>query len=112
MSLNRSEQRIEDYLQGHKEERQFWISKVQSIFAREIDTGTAAARIEGELWRYYVERSAVVPEFKQAARLEGLERTSMRNLADHLIRMYTVPRKKPKQVSGNVTQQILAGLDN
>jgi hypothetical protein len=71
MSLNRYEQRIEDYLQGHKEERQFWMSKVQSIFAREIEVGTAAARIESELWRYYVERSSVVEDFKQAARHEG-----------------------------------------
>ena len=112
MSLNRSEQRVEDYLQRHKEERHFWISKVQTIFAREIDAGTAALRIESELWRYYVERSAVVPEFKEAARIEGLGRTSMRNLADHLIRMHTVPRKKPKNVTPPTGQQLLDGLDN
>ena len=112
MSLNRSEQRIEDYLQGHKDERQFWMTKVQSIFARELDVGVAASRIEAELWRYYVERSSVVPEFKQAARHEGLARTSMRNLADHLIRLWTEPRKKPKPSQGYESQQLLDGLDN
>lgn len=96
MSLNRSEQRIEDYLQSHKEERQFWQAKVRAIVAGEPDTPKAVSRIEIELWRYYVERSSVVPAFKQAVLHEGIARTSLRNLAELMVRLWTEPRKKPK----------------
>ncbi len=53
-------------------------------------------RLEPELWRYYVERSEVVALFKEAVRHEGLGRTSMRNLAELLIRLWTEPRPKKK----------------
>lgn len=96
MSLNRCEQRIEDYLQSHKEERQFWQAKVRTIVAGETELSKAASRIEIELWRYYVERSGVVPSFKQAVLHEGSARTSLRNLAELMIRLWTEPRKKPK----------------
>jgi hypothetical protein len=66
MSLNRCEQRIFDYLQGHPEERQFWIGKVQSV-CRGSSEHAAAARLESELWRYYEERSAVAAPFVEAA---------------------------------------------
>jgi hypothetical protein len=60
------------------------------------DDHVAAARLEAELWRYYEERSAVAAPFKEAARMEGLQRTSMRNLAELLIRLWTEPRPKKK----------------
>ena len=38
----------------------------------------------------------MVPVFKDAARHEGLQRTSMKNLAEHLLRLWVAPRpKKP-----------------
>lgn len=96
MSLNRSEQRVYDYLQGHPEERQYWLGKVQRI-GREIpDPHAAAQRLEADLWRYYEERSAVVQPFKDAARLEGLRRTSLRNLAELLMRLWIEPRPRAK----------------
>ena len=61
MSLNRFEQRIFDYWQGHRDERQFWQEKVRGIVKAENDDHAAAARLDGEFWRYYVERSGVVP---------------------------------------------------
>jgi hypothetical protein len=94
MSLNRCEQRVFDYLQGHAEERHFWQAKVQSACRAAGDDHAAAQRLETELWRYYEERSAVAPIFKEAARIEGLRRTSMRNLAELLIRLWTEPRPK------------------
>jgi hypothetical protein len=61
------------------------------------DDHVAAAQLEPELWRYYQERSAVAAPFKEAAAIEGLQRTSMRNLAELLLRLWTEPRvKKPK----------------
>lgn len=96
MSLNRSEQRLFDYVSTHKEERTFWQAKVAAMLKAADNEHVAADRIEVELWRYYVERSEVVAPFKEAARLEGLRRTSLRNLADLLLRLWTEPRPKAK----------------
>ncbi|PTX92487.1 hypothetical protein [Opitutus sp. ER46] len=98
MSLNRSEQRVFDYLQGHAEERQFWVSKVQSICRGEREDAAAVLRIEPELWAYYQERSVVVPVFREAARHEGPQRTSMKNLAELLVRLWVEPRPKKKPI--------------
>src|SRR4051812_7953761 len=96
MSLNRCEQRIFDYIQGHPEERHYWLSKVQTVCRNAGDDLIAAARLDSELWRYYEERSAVAAPFKEAARLEGLRRTSMKNLAELLVRLWTEPRPKKR----------------
>ena len=96
MSLNRCEQRVFDYLQRHPEERHYWQGKFQSVAKASADDHVAAMRLEPELWRYYEERSAVAAPFKEAARHEGLGRTSMRNLAELLLRLWTEPRPKKK----------------
>lgn len=99
MSLNRCEQRIYDYLQSHPEERQHWRGKFQSAAKIFSDEHELVRRLEPELWRYYEERSGVAEPFKGAARLEGLQRTSMKNLAELLFRLWTEPkpRKKPPE---------------
>lgn len=99
MSLNRCEQRIFDYWQRHRDERQFWQDKVQSVARSSVDDHAAAARLEPELWRYYTERSAVAAPFRDAVRHEGLQRTSMKNLAELLLRLWTEPRPKKKPVT-------------
>jgi hypothetical protein len=96
VSLNRSEQRLFDYLQTHKDERHFWEAKVRSFVRESSDDHLAAGRLDGELWRYYAERSAVAEPFKSAAQHEGLRRMSMRNLAELLVRLWTEPRPKKK----------------
>lgn len=96
MSLNRCEQRVFDYLQHHPEERHYWQGKFQSVTKATPDEHVAAARLEAELWRYYEERSAVASPFKEAARIEGLQRTSMRNLAELLLRLWIEPKPKKK----------------
>jgi hypothetical protein len=101
MSLNRCEQRVFDYLQLHPEERHYWQGKFQSVTKAMVDDHLAATRLEAELWRYYEERSAVAEPFKTAAHAEGLRRTSMRNLAELLIRLWgePKPKKKPPQTA-------------
>ena len=103
MSLNRCEQRIFDYWQGHGDERHFWKEKVQTISKRLGDDHAAAAQIGSELWSYYLERSEVVPAFKDAARHEGVQRISMKNLAELLIRLWTEPKPK-KKTEADVTR--------
>jgi hypothetical protein len=94
VSLNLSEQRLFDYLQSNRDEGQFWRQKVQSIVARAEGESDGLRRLEGELWRYYAERSAVVSPFKEAVRHEGLQRTSMHTLAELLIRLWIEPRAR------------------
>lgn len=101
VSLNRSEQRVYDYLQAQAEERHFWMGKVQTIARSESDDFAAAGRLEMALWSYYRERAEHVPVFRDAARHEGLQRTSMRNLAELLLRLWTTPRAKPKKPTSN-----------
>lgn len=97
MSLNRTEQRLFDYVQRHPEERHHWQAKVLRLAANVPDPHEAARRLEGELWRYYEERTAVVPEFRDAARHEGAQRTSLKNLAEYLLRLWSPPKpKKPR----------------
>ena len=96
MSLNRWEQRLFDYLQSHLDERHHWQGKFQRVAKETVDEHFAILQIEPELWRYYVERSEVTEPFKSAAHHEGLRRTSMKNLAELLMRLWTEPRpKKP-----------------
>jgi len=88
---------IFDYWEKNPDERQFWRDKVQSTVRAALDDHVAAVRLEGDLWAYFVERSGVVSPFRETAGREGLARTSMRNLAEYLIRLWTEPRPKPKR---------------
>src|SRR4051812_964653 len=96
MSLNRCEQRIYDYLQRHPDERHYWQGKFQRAAKAAVDERIAVEQLEPELWQYYKERSAVAPVFKEAAQIEGLQRTSMKNLAELLIRLWVEPRPQKK----------------
>lgn len=104
MSLNRSEQMVFDYVQSHPEERHYWLGKVQKTAATTADEHAAAVRLEQELWRYFEERSQVAEPFRSLTRREGLRRTSMRNLAEHLLRLWVAPRpkKRPADDAGAV----------
>lgn len=97
MSLNRNEQMVYDYLHSQPEERRHWEGVVKREAARAgEDLHSAAFSLEGDLWRYYVERAGVVEPFRGTARREGLARTSMRNLAELLLRQWAPPPAKPK----------------
>ena len=108
MSLNRCEQMIFDYVQSHPEERHFWQDKVRALAAGASDEHAVAAELEGELWRYLEERSRVAEPFRSAAAREKLSRTSLRNLAEHLLRMWAPPRPKrprPESAEGSLPSE-------
>ena len=100
MSLNRWEQMTFDYVLGHPEERHFWEDKVRALAAGAPDGPAVATELESELWRYLEERSRVAEPFRSAAARESLRRTSLRNLAEHLLRMWTPPRPKRSRPAG------------
>lgn len=90
MSLNRIEQTLYDYIKAHPEERHHLQQKVRSISSGPESVERAVARIDAELWRYFEERSGVVP----ALRAFGTGRISMKNLAEYLVRIWTDPKPK------------------
>lgn len=96
MSLNRCEQRVFDYLQRHPDERHYWQGKFQRVAKATSDERIAIEQLEPDLWRYYEERSLVAEPFKEAAKHEGLRRTSMKNLTELLARLWLeqVPKAK------------------
>jgi hypothetical protein len=94
MSLNRSEQMVFDYIQAHPEERHYWVDKVRKTSAGAASAALATDALEGEFWRYFEERSAVVSPFRDEARSHGLRRTSMKNLAEYVLRLWAPPRPK------------------
>jgi hypothetical protein len=100
MSLNRSEQALYEYIRSHPEERQHFADKVRAIVAASAETAQAVARIDTELWRYYEERSAVVPVFREEVIKFGLRRTSMKNLAEYLVRMWIEAKPKKPSAAG------------
>ena len=95
MSLNRCEQRVFDYLQSQPEERHHWQAKFQAVAKAANNDYDATFQLAEELWRYYEERSAVVPQFQEALLREGGDRLSMKNLAELLLRLWIEP-KAPK----------------
>ena len=96
MSLNQCEQRVFDYLQSHPDERHYWQGKFQRLAKATEEERFAIEQVEPELWRYYEERSAVASPFKEFAAVEGVRRTSMKNLAELLMRLWIEPRPKKK----------------
>ena len=100
MSLNHSEQMLFDYVQAHPDERQYWVEKVQKTSAGVHDRHVAAFQLESDLWSYFAERSAVASPFREEALRNGVRRTSMKNLAEYLLRLWAPPPAKTPPARG------------
>jgi hypothetical protein len=92
MSLNRCEQVAFDYVKTHPGERQYMQDKVQAIVLGSPEIAKAVTRMDSELWRYYEERSGIVPAFREALGPGAPRKTSMKNLAELLIRLWADPK--------------------
>ncbi|MCC5025465.1 MAG: hypothetical protein J6386_22975 [Candidatus Synoicihabitans palmerolidicus] len=99
MSLNRCEQLVSDYVEQNPEEHRFWFEKVRALAAEERDDHVVATRLAEELWYYVEERAAVASPFRDMAEQQGLRRISMKNLAEHWLRLWVGPRPKRKKPS-------------
>ena len=95
MSLNRCEQAIFDYRDRAPDERRHWHAKVAELTRGAGAPLEVARGLERELWSYFLERSAVVPQLRNLG-APGMSRVSMLNLAEHLIRLWG-PLPKPKK---------------
>ena len=94
MSLNRNEQLLFDYLQAKPDERRHWEDVVRREEKRAEDAHAAAVVLERDLRRYFAERAGVTEPFRGVAQREGLPSTSMRNLAELLLRLWGTPVPK------------------
>jgi hypothetical protein len=88
MSLNRSEQLVFDYLQTQPDELRHWKNVVLGAAKRSPTLHLAANHLDHELWDYFRERAEVTEPFRSAVRHQGPTRTSMKNLAELLLRLW------------------------
>ena len=102
MSLNRSENLIYDYLQSQPDELRHWQGVVTRAARLNPSPHMAANSIEQDLWAYFLERASVVEPFRSAARQHGTARTSMKNLAELLLRLWVPPTPKTNRQTGPV----------
>ena len=97
VSLNRYEQAIFEYLQSHPEEGRHWENKVATRAAR---GELRASILAEELWDYVRERSVHTQPFRDWAARGGVQRSSLLNLAEYMIRLWgpVVVKRKPPAV--------------
>ena len=94
--LNRYERALLDYLESHPEEGRHWRAKVAQWAAR--DPCPAQALTE-ELWSYVRERAEHAEPFREWAARGGILPSSLRNLAEYLLRVWGPPvvRRPPRE---------------
>ena len=98
MSLNHFEQALFDYWEDQADERRHWQAKVTGITHGAAQPIEAARALERELWEYIVERSQHVGRLRQLSS-GGLQRVSLLNLSEHLIRLWRPPPKSKKSAN-------------
>tara|TARA_B110000037_G_C17047051_1_gene476113 strand:- start:347 stop:646 length:300 start_codon:yes stop_codon:yes gene_type:complete len=97
MSLNRYEQILFDYLENRPDEKRFWKAQVIEVSRQNIRHQAMANDLSGRFWEYFEERSRYESPFREVAVREGLERISMLNLSEYLLRVWAdLPVKKKK----------------
>ncbi len=96
MSLNRYEQMLFNYLNSRQEEQRFWNARVNEVAKRSERQEAAVLDLNSMLWEYFEERSRFESPFREVAIHEGMEKISMLNLAEYLLRVWAPPFKKPE----------------
>lgn len=91
MSLNRAEQTLFDYIQGHAEERHHWQMKVREAMValpKDAPVHGTASHLAEELWQYHQERCTAGIVLDNRFLTKGMPKISMRNLAEYLMRVW------------------------
>lgn len=97
MSLNKYEQTLFDYIDRHTEERRYWHGKLHETARISGDLVGSARTLEREMWEYYIERCQNVPALREL-NVGGLQRVSLLNLTEYLIRTWGPPPRPKKPV--------------
>ena len=97
MSLNKYEQSLFDYIDRQTEERRYWHGKILEATRVSHDFGVLARELERDMWEYYKERSQQVAGLRHL-NADGLQRVSLLNLTEHLLRRWGPPPRPKKAV--------------
>ncbi len=96
MSLNRYEQLLHNYIETHPEELRYWRGRVLEMAGRSRRREQIALGLNAALWEYFEERSRHASPFREIVLAEGMERVSMLNLAEYLLRIWAPPKPQRK----------------
>jgi hypothetical protein len=101
MSLNRYEQTMFNYWQKQPDELRHWQNKVAAAATLAAGPGEVARSLERDLWDYFIERSQHVPLFRDLSP-GRLQRVSLLNLAEYVLRLWGPPTKTKKPRSAQM----------
>ncbi len=99
MSLNRYETLLRNYIDTHPDELRYWRALVLDMAAGARRREDAALRLNAALWEYFEERSRHASPFREIVVAEGMERISMLNLSEYLLRIWAPPKTPPRRTS-------------
>ena len=97
MSLNRYESMLFGYLEHHPEEKRYWEGRVREVESRKISRDQAARELDAMFWDYFEERSRYQSPFREVATHENMQKISMLNLSEYLLRMWAPPKRAKKR---------------
>jgi hypothetical protein len=96
VSLNRFEDVLLGYLRSHPDEERHWRTRVLELDRAGAPLAERTAALERELRAYAGERARADGTLAEAP---GSARVSLRNLSEHLFRLWVPPRPKPPRSS-------------
>lgn len=94
VSLNRCEETLLRYVTDRPDERRFWQARVLECDRGGGPLESRVAGLDRQLRDYAAERGRADPALQDAL---GNGQVSMRNLAEHLLGLWTPPRPHPKR---------------
>ena len=94
MSLNRCEEALLRYVTDRADEKRFWLARVLEWDRASGPLEARVAGLDGQLREYAAERGRADPSLADTF---GAGRVSMRNLAEHLLGLWTPPKPQPKR---------------
>lgn len=96
VSLNRCENALLHYLRAHPDEQRFWTARVLDVDRAALSREEKSATLERELRAYAAERAMADAVLRDGL---GAGRVSMRNLAEHVLALWTPPRASASRSS-------------
>ena len=96
MSLNRSAQIIYDYIRSHPDEDRHWREKAGRIATQGPDHHIAESTIVAALRDYCEERAGSLSQFRDLRQIGGFDRSTLRPLAELMVRLWGPPPNKKK----------------
>ena len=85
------------YLENHPEEKRYWEGRVREVALRKMSRDQAARELDSMFWDYFEERSRYQSPFREVATHENMQKISMLNLSEYLLRLWAPPSRAKKR---------------